>query len=782
STVDAYQGAQIFEAIGLAQELIDRCFHGTPSRVGGASFAELAEDVLAWHRSAFGDALESLDSYGFYKFKKDGEYHEFNPAVIRAMQRITERSRGVFDAESLVDYETRFKPFVELVKKGPPSQLRDLMEIVSDREPIPIDEVEPLENITRRFSTAAISLGSISPEAHETIAIAMNRIGGRSNTGEGGEDPARYGTEKNSAVKQVASGRFGVTPAYLANGIELQIKIAQGSKPGEGGQIPGHKVSELIARLRHTVPGVELISPPPHHDIYSIEDLAQLIYDLKQANPNALVSVKLVSETGVGIIAAGVAKGFADAVHIAGHAGGTGSSPLTSIKNAGLPWELGLVETQHALVENGLRGRITVRVDGGLKTGRDVIIAALLGADEYSFGTAALVAEGCVMARACHTNNCPVGIATQKGILRERFSGTPEGVADYFLHLAYHVRELLAQMGYRSLDEIIGRADLLRQKKTGDPRADRLDLSALLVPAGDGSTPRRRLQERVELPDAQTAFGRRLAAELREAIETATPVERSYTITNADRTVGATIAYEIAKRYGDAGLPEGTLRLHFEGCAGQSFGAFCIRGLHLVLTGQANDYVGKGMGGGEIVVKPQPGAPTDPERHTIIGNTVLYGATGGHFFAAGAAGERFAVRNSGAIAVVEGVGDHACEYMTGGIVVILGRTGYNLGAGMTGGEAFVYDPEGALVHRHNAKFVKPMPVSAADAERLRLLIEAHYEATGSPRARDLLDRWDDVLADFRHVLPLDGKGGLRRPPHARPEPAPDAAIAYAGDD
>ncbi|PTQ52294.1 MAG: Glutamate synthase [NADPH] large chain [Hydrogenibacillus schlegelii] len=789
STLDAYMGAQIFEAIGLAPEVLERCFTGTPCQVGGNGFRELAEDVLYWHSLAFseeagasdrlqkeegaveGDGASSsviagaVKGYGFYKFKKDGEVHEFNPEVVRALHRAV-RERPIRPEEKMAETSDLYRHFSRLVHGGPPSQIRDLLDFRSDRPPISVDEVEPVEEIVRRLSTGAMSLGALSPEAHETLAIAMNRLGARSNSGEGGEDPSRYGTERNSAVKQVASGRFGVTPAYLASAIELQIKMAQGAKPGEGGQIPGHKVTELIARLRYAVPGVPLISPPPHHDIYSIEDLAQLIYDLKQANPKALVSVKLVAETGVGIIAAGVAKGYADIVVISGHSGGTGSSPLSSIKHAGLPWELGLVETQRMLVANGLRSRVTVRVDGGLKTGRDVVIAALLGADEYSFGTSAMVAEGCQMARVCHTNTCPVGIATQQERLRQKFPGTPEHVITYFLNVAQEVREILAKLGYRSLDEVIGRSDLLVQRPTGLPRIDRIDLGALLVPAaslaGDATAVMRRTQLSNPLPP-EDALGRRIAEELRDAIEEARPVQRIYEIRNTDRTVGATVAWEIARRYGDRGLPPGSVRLEFRGVAGQSFGAFCVSGMSLKLVGRANDYVGKGMAGGEIVICPEPGAPTAPERNVIVGNTVLYGATGGALFCAGAAGERFAVRNSGAVAVVEGVGDHGCEYMTGGTVVVLGRVGRNFGAGMTNGKAFVYDPEGLLSTRYHQPSVRierlPGTAGGKDGkegivEELRALIVVHAERTGSPRAKELLNRWDEVLPHFWRVIPL----------------------------
>jgi len=776
STLDAYMGAQIFEAIGLSHDVIARCFAGTPCEVGGNGWRELAEDVLYWHRLAFADAggkeaaagaeeapaalnaaKTAAKGYGFYKFKKDGEHHAFSPDIVKALHRAV-REEGAAQSGRRTATEL-YREFSRLAHGGPTNQIRDLLDIRSDRAPISVDEVEPVEEIIRRLSTGAMSVGALSPEAHETLAIAMNRLGARSNSGEGGEDPGRYGTERNSAVKQVASGRFGVTAAYLASAQEIQIKMAQGSKPGEGGQIPGHKVTDLIARLRYTVPGVPLVSPPPHHDIYSIEDLAQLIYDLKQANPDALVSVKLVAEKGVGIIASGVAKGYADIIVISGYNGGTGSSPLTSIKHAGLPWELGLVDAQRMLVANGLRTRVTLRVDGGMKTGRDVIVAALLGADEYSFGTAALVAEGCQMARVCHNNTCPVGIATQSERLRQKFPGTPEHVIAYFLNIAQEVRELLAQMGYRTLDEIIGRSDLLVQRPSGNARADQTDLRPLLVPAakwaGDETAPLRRMQLVNPLPD-EADLGRRIAAELAPAIAEGRPVGGTYAISNRDRSVGATVAWEIARRYGDRSLPEKSVQLIFHGVAGQSFGAFAVSGMHLELVGRANDYVGKGMTGGEIVVRPEPGAPAEPERNVIVGNTVLYGATGGTLFCGGAAGERFAVRNSGAVAVVEGVGDHGCEYMTGGIVVVLGKTGRNFGAGMTNGRAFVYDPEGALTVRHHQPSVRIERVNLLDedAEQLRQLVEAHAQRTGSPRAHALLQNWNDVLGDFWRVIPL----------------------------
>ncbi|HET7559111.1 MAG TPA: glutamate synthase large subunit, partial [Limnochordia bacterium] len=759
ATVDSYCGAQIFEAVGLDAELIDECFTGTPSVVSGNTFEHIGELVLRWHREAFGPAFKKLGMYGFYKPRKDGEYHDWSPQTARMIHEATQLGLGVLDRD-FTEHYAKYKEFAALVQshKG---QLRDLLDFTSEREPIDLSEVEPVEAIVKRFSTAQMSLGSLSSEAHETLAIAMNRLGGRSGSGEGGEDPARYGTERQSAVKQIASGRFGVTPAYLANAVELQIKMAQGSKPGEGGQIPGHKVSDYIARLRHTVPGVALISPPPHHDIYSIEDLAQLIYDLKRANPQAEVSVKLVSQTGVGIIAAGVAKGYSDLILISGNAGGTGSSPLNSIKNAGLPWEIGLAETQQALVANGLRGKVGVRADGGMKTGRDIVVAALLGADEFSFGTGAMISEGCIMARVCHTNNCPVGIASQKPELREKFPGTPESVMNYMCYVAQEVREILARLGYRSLQEVIGRTELLQQITTGHPASDRLDLSPLLAkPDGWENSARHRVDARNPLPHEE-----RLEAKIVEAAEPAlakrAPVKLRLSIRNSDRTVGATLSYEIAKRYGDEGLPHGSVQVAFVGQAGQSFGAFLSPGVHFTLEGQANDYVGKGLAGGEIVVRPPKELPIIPHENVICGNTVLYGATNGAFYAAGRAGERFCVRNSGALAVVEGIGDHGCEYMTGGVVVVLGPTGYNFGAGMTGGQAFVYDVDGRFNRRYNAQLVEAVPVSGFEEQRLlkKILLD-HFERTNSQQALKILSNWEVEVRRFLRVAPISEVGAI----------------------
>ncbi len=790
SPLDSYCGAQIFEAVGLDQGLIDECFTGTPSRVGGVGFGLLARKVNQRHRRAFhmpeGEKLE-LTHPGLYKFKKNGEVHTYSPSVIHALHKSVRHETSVTGGtyhsmdtrlpEFLMGYEF-YREYAKLVDNRPPTELRDLLEVLPDGAPVPLNEVEPIESILARFSTAAMSLGSTSTEAHETLAIAMNRLGGMSNSGEGGEDQARFTDERNSKIKQVASGRFGVTPAYLAHAHELQIKMAQGSKPGEGGQLPGHKVSEEIARIRHTTPGVSLISPPPHHDIYSIEDLSQLIYDLKQVNPQAYVSVKLVATAGVGTIAAGVAKGYADAILISGHAGGTGASPLSSIKNAGVSWELGLAETQQTLILNGLRGRVRVRSDGGFQTGRDVVIAALLGADEYSFGTTALIAEGCLMARACHSNTCPVGIATQRLDLRAKFPGTPEMVMAFFRFLAQEVREYLAALGFRSLQEAIGRTDLLRQKKTGIAEADAIDLSPLLAYPNDPTVAIRHMGNRNPLPPVPT-LNQKLVQDAAPALVNRTRVELHYAIRNCDRTFGATLSGEIGARYGDAGLPENTVTVHLRGSAGQSFGAFNIAGVTLLLTGEANDYVGKSMAGGTLVVRPSDATTYAWHENVIAGNTILYGATGGELYLAGMAGERFAVRNSGATAVVEGVGDHGCEYMTGGTVVILGQTGYNFGAGMSGGVAYVWDHAGTLATRLNPELVQLDPLSDSDAERVLHLIRRHSELTSSPRATALLNDWDLVRGQFVRVMPKEMVAKLKAAQESATE-ASEAAAARNG--
>jgi glutamate synthase (ferredoxin) len=744
--VASYCGAQIFEALGLSSEVVDTAFRGTPCSIGGIGFAELEEDVRQRHTAGFGEKPE-LENPGYVKFRKGGELHETNPDVVDAAHELAAAHalRGAVRAENRALYDR----FSRLVDDREPMELRDLVEPAFVDRPVPLDEVEPAESIVTRFSSGAMSHGALSAEAHELIAIALNRIGAKANSGEGGEDPARFGTERNCRIKQVASGRFGVTPAYAVWADELQIKIAQGSKPGEGGQLPAHKVSEEIARLRHTQPGVALISPPPHHDIYSIEDLAQLIFDLKQVNPRADVSVKLVAEAGVGLVAAGCVKALADVVHIAGADGGTGASPLSSIKNAGAPWELGLAETQQALVANGLRGRVRVRVDGGFKTGRDVVVAALLGADEVSFGTALLLAEGCLMVRTCHVDSCPVGIATQKPELRAKLEATPDMIVAYLLFVADEVRELLASLGLRSFDEAVGRVDLLRRRETGRERAELLDLAHLLLDVRAREESPVRYVGRRPLEPTGHELGDRLAADAGAALERPCHVELAYEITNRDRTVGARLGGAIGRSFG-AASPPGTVTATLTGTAGQSFGAFLADGVELLLTGEANDYVGKGMGGGRIVVKPPADDGGDP---VLLGNTVLYGATGGELFCAGAAGERFAVRLAGAIAIVEGAGGNACEYMTSGTVVILGETGPNLGAGMSGGEAFVFDPRGVLPLRLNDQLVTASRLEPPDAERLRELVARHVELTASARATDLLHRWEDVTRLFWRIAP-----------------------------
>ncbi len=746
STVGSYRGAQIFEALGIGQELIDECFPGTPSRIGGITYEHIANEVLSWHRAAYhAQGPLHLDAGGFYKYRRDGEYHAFNPEMVRHLQQ----------SIKVGDYGS-YKKFAAAVNNRPATTLRDLLDVKPLGPPVPVDEVESVQEITKRFATASISYGALSLEAHETLAIAMNRIGGKSGSGEGGEDPARYhptdaNRNKNSAIKQVASGRFGVTPEYLMSARELEIKMAQGSKPGEGGQLPGHKVSDDIARVRHTIPGISLISPPPHHDIYSIEDLKQLIYDLKMINPSARVNVKLVAEAGVGTIAAGVAKAYADTVLISGHDGGTGASPLSSIKNAGLPWELGLSETQQTLRLNGLRERILVRADGGMKTGRDVLLAAVFGAEEYGFGTAAVVATGCVMTRQCHLNTCPVGVATQDPKLRARFTGTPEMVVNYFVFIAQELREWLAALGVRRLDELIGRTELLvRRDIPLHEKAATVTLDYLTASVDTGPrfhTVARNDEHDQPLDDA-------MMKDAASALEGKGKAKLSYAIRNIHRTVGARVAGAIAKRYGDKGLPPGTIDITLQGVAGQSFGAFCIAGMRLTLIGEANDYVGKSMVGGELIIRPPDESTFAWHKNVIIGNTCLYGATGGVLYAAGRAGERFGVRNSGGFAVVEGLGDHGCEYMTGGIMLVLGETGRNFGAGMTGGRAYVLDRERVFEKRVNLELVElHLLEGSEDISNVRTLLERHFIATKSNLALDVLTNWDDTQEFFWMVVP-----------------------------
>jgi glutamate synthase (NADPH) large chain len=764
STIRSYTGAQIFEAVGVRKEIVDRHFTGTPSRVEGIGLEEIAREALDRHARAYPAAVsELLPAGGVYQWRRRGEYHGWNPETIATLQQAAR------DGDGAAAYE-RFATYVNLVAVRNTS-LRGLMRFRDDADPVPLDEVEPAAEIVKRFKSGGMSLGALSPEAHETLAVGMNRLGGRSNTGEGGEDPARFEDERRSSIKQVASGRFGVTVNYLVNADELQIKVAQGAKPGEGGQLPGHKVDRYIAGLRHSTPGVALISPPPHHDIYSIEDLKQLIYDLRAANPRSRISVKLVAEVGVGTVAAGVAKANADHVVIAGHDGGTGASPQASIHHAGIPWEIGLAETQQTLLMNDLRSRILVEVDGQMRTGRDVAIGAILGADEFGFSTAPLIALGCVMMRVCHLNTCPVGVATQDPELRRRFDGEPEHVVSYLVMVAEEARRIMAALGVRSIGELIGRTDLLQPDKAIDHwKARGLDLSALLqVPEGlpDGAPLRC-----VRRPDPvlYDSIDVDLLQRSRPAIERAEPVRLERRIENKNRAVGGLLSGEIARAHGPDGLPDGTIQIALTGSAGQSFGAWLARGVTLTLEGDANDYTGKGLSGGRLVVRPPEGAAFTAEENVIVGNVVLYGATSGEAYFRGLAGERFAVRNSGAIAVVEGVGDHGCEYMTGGRVVVLGPTGLNFAAGMSGGIAYVLDVDGGFRSRCNTELVGFDEITCDEALELRGWIEEHGELTGSPVAERLLADWDAQLARFVKVMPHDYKRALL-------EATPEKAVA-----
>ncbi len=777
STLQSYKGAQIFEALGLRDEVVDRCFTGTASRVQGVGFRVLAEEALRRHRLAYPPRPTAdgnqLPNFGEFHWRPDGERHGWEPAVIADLQIAARNgdAQAYWRFAERVNQENRnWKTLRGLLRFKPHA----------NGGPIPLDEVEPAAHIVRRFCTGAMSFGSISAEAHETLAIAMNRIGGKSNTGEGGEDPERYnplpnGDSKRSAIKQVASGRFGVTIWYLTNADELQIKIAQGAKPGEGGELPGRKVDATIARLRHSTPGVGLISPPPHHDIYSIEDLAQLIYDLKNANPQARISVKLVSEVGVGTIAAGVAKAHADHILISGDVGGTGASPLTSIKHAGLPWELGLAETHQTLVMNDLRSRVVLQTDGGLKTGRDVVIAALLGAEEFGFSTAPLITLGCIMMRKCHLNTCPVGIATQDPVLRAKFSGKPEHVINYFFMVAEEARRIMAELGFRTIDEMIGRVDVLEPYDAINHwKAEGLDVTALLQPAIKPHPNVDARCTRVQNHGLERSLDNQLIELAQPALEHGKPVRSELPIRNIHRTVGTTLSHRLVQRWGEYGLPDGTIHLKFYGSAGQSFGAFLARGITLELEGDANDYVGKGLSGGRLVIYPPRQSRFRAEDNILIGNVVLYGATSGEAFFRGRAAERFCVRNSGARAVVEGVGDHGCEYMTGGVAVILGPTGRNFAAGMSGGTAYVLDEAGDFAIRCNLGTVELEPVEAADdiAELLEL-IRRHQEWTGSTVAARILDQWPDVVAQFVKVMPIDYKRVLtERQAHDEESEAP----------
>jgi glutamate synthase (NADPH/NADH) large chain len=788
STIAGYRGAQLFEIVGLHDEVVALCFPGTPSRIGGAGFAEIESEYRA-QLAAARDPNYALPPGGLLHALPDGEFHMYNPEVVGSLQAAVRTGDSALYAR-----------YADAVDQRAPSALRDLLSVASPLPPIRLDEVEPVAAILKRFDSAGMSLGALSPEAHEALATAMNRLGARSNSGEGGEDPARYGSERTSKIKQVASGRFGVTAAYLVNAEVLQIKIAQGAKPGEGGQLPGHKVNALIARLRYARPGIGLISPPPHHDIYSIEDLAQLIYDLKEVNPGVLVSVKLVAHAGVGTIAAGVTKAGADLITISGHDGGTGASPLTSIRYAGVPWELGLSETQQTLARNGLRERVIVQTDGGLKTGLDVIKAALLGADSFGFGTAPMVALGCKYLRICHLNSCATGIATQHDVLRRKhFHGLPEMVENFFRFVAEDVRARLAQLGARSLAELVGRADWLRQREGVTAKQRRIDLSQLLFTfpltgevdarsaSGEGEAPQAPAAlAPTPLPNPSPARGEgpkprsdalappardvgcaasiprsvlaeRIAEATRDAVENSTGGIFNFPIANTDRTIGAALSGAIARRHGDQGMAANPIELRLSGAAGQSLGAWNVGGLHIVLDGEANDGVGKGMAGGRIVVRPPAGAAFVAHEAVIVGNTCLYGATGGELYAAGRAGERFGVRNSGALAVVEGVGDHCCEYMTGGVIVVLGRSGVNFGAGMTGGFAYVLDLEREFVDRYNHELVDIHRISLEGMENhlqhLRTLLRNQVEHTASAWAAKLLGDFRDVLHKFWLVKP-----------------------------
>ena len=788
STYQSYCGAQIFDAVGLSSELIDKYFTGTATTIEGVGLHEIAEESLRRHRDAYGDNpiyKDMLDVGGAYAFRLRGEAHAWTPESVSKLQHAV---RGNLPEE--------YKAFARSINEQSERLLtiRGLMKFKTAAEPVPLDEVEPASEIVKRFATGAMSFGSISREAHTTLAMAMNRIGGRSNTGEGGEEADRFkplpnGDSMRSAIKQVASGRFGVTTEYLVNADDIQIKMAQGAKPGEGGQLPGHKVDKNIARVRHSTPGVGLISPPPHHDIYSIEDLAQLIHDLKNVNSGARISVKLVSEVGVGTVAAGVSKARADHVTISGFEGGTGASPLTSLTHAGSPWEIGLAETQQTLLLNGLRTRIAVQVDGGLRTGRDVAIGALLGADEFGFATAPLIAAGCIMMRKCHLNTCPVGVATQDPVLRARFTGQPEHVINYFFFVAEELREIMAELGFRTMNEMIGRVDRLDMRDAIDHwKACGVDLSRILYAAPMEAAKALWNTDRQD-HGLDKALDHKLIDGAKAALEKGEPVRIESEVRNINRTVGAMLSGEVARRYGHAGLPEDTISIKLTGTAGQSFGAFAARGVSLELWGDANDYVGKGLSGGRVVVRQPASSKREPTQNIIVGNTVMYGAIAGEAYFQGVAGERFAVRNSGAVAVVEGVGDHGCEYMTGGVVVVLGDTGRNFAAGMSGGVAYVYDPAGRFGDLANKAMVELEPVAPAssnddeagrpsqrsisvdnagmgdmlghDAERLKILIERHLLYTGSARAREILDNWDAALTRFVKVMPTDYRRALK---------------------
>ncbi len=756
AVISSYRGAYLFEAVGLSRALVADIFPGMPSRISGIGYDGIAAKLARTHARVFEESQDVLPIGGFYRLRASGETHAHDANLIHLLQTAVTN-----------DSYTTFKRYSEGVAAQPPIALRQLMDFRAGGEPVAIEEVESVTAIRKRFVTPGMSLGALSPEAHETLNIAMNRIGAKSDSGEGGEDPARFhakanGDNPNSAIKQIASGRFGVTAEYLNQCREIEIKVAQGAKPGEGGQLPGFKVTEMIAKLRHATPGVTLISPPPHHDIYSIEDLAQLIYDLKQINPDARVCVKLVAATGIGTIAAGVAKAKADVILVSGNVGGTGASPQSSIKFAGVPWEMGLTEANQILTLNNLRHRVTLRTDGGIRTGRDVVMAAMLGAEEFGVGTASLVAMGCIMVRQCHSNTCPVGVCTQDERLRTKFAGTPEKVVNLFTFIAEEVREILARLGFRRLEEVIGRTDLLFQVNRGAEELDDLDLNPLLVQADPGNHARYSTQKgRNEVPDTLDA---QIELDAQPFLKDAEKMQLAYTVRNTMRSIGARISSHIVRRWGMTGLPPAHLTLRLRGACGQSLGAFAVQGLKIDVSGDANDYVGKGLSGATIVLRPATSARFAANENTIIGNTVLYGATAGKLFAAGQAGERFAVRNSGAVAVVEGAGANACEYMTGGVVAILGPVGDNFGAGMTGGMAFVYDADGLFDSHVNPDSVVWQSVASGHWENvLRELVEEHRMETGSAYAAELLAQWDTELPRFRQVVPKEMLGRLAHP-------------------
>ncbi len=756
SVISSYRGGHNFEAVGLSRSLVAEFFPGMPSRISGIGLPGIQHKVGHVHELAWRDDAVTLPVGGLYRYRRSGESHAFDGAQIHMLQQ----------AVATDSYST-YKKYSAAVQEMPPINLRDLLDFEYPRHGVQLEQVESITEIRKRLVSPGISLGALSPEAHETLSIATNRIGAKSDSGEGGEDARRYtprpnGDNASSAIKQVASGRFGVTAEYLNNCRELEIKIAQGAKPGEGGQLPGLKVSELIARLRHSTPGVTLISPPPHHDIYSIEDLAQLIYDLKQINPEATVCVKLVAQNGVGTVAAGVAKAMADVILISGHNGGTGASPQSSIKYAGIPWEMGLSETHQVLALNRLRHRVRLRTDGGLKTGRDVVIAAMLGAEEFGIGTAALVAMGCIMVRQCHSNTCPVGVCTQHEALREKFTGTPEKVINLFSFIAEEVREILARLGVRSLDEIIGRTDLLSQVSRGSPHLDDLDLNPILVHADTGGQPAYCLLEgRNEVPETLDA---QMMKDAKRALEAGEKVQLAYNIRNTQRTIGTRLSSFMTRKYGMKGLPPGHITLRLRGSAGQSLGAFAVQGLKIEVLGDANDYVGKGLSGGTIIIRPPASSPLVSNENVIIGNTVLYGATEGRLYAAGQAGERFCVRNSGAIAVVEGCGSNGCEYMTGGTAVILGPVGDNFAAGMTGGMAFVYDPKEKFGTMVNDESVIWQRIASDYWDGvLRSHVEEHAAFAHSLHAEAMLRDWDRQVGKFWQIVPKEIVDKLEEP-------------------